>query len=223
MKVLVVEDNPVIGKQLVEFLSAQRWVVDLATNGELAISLCQKEIFDVVLLDLNLPGVDGLTVCQQIKAQAERNTPILMLTARDAFEDKALGFAKGADDYLTKPYDLREVVLRCQALTRRQDLQRSNSLQIGELTLNTSDRTAYRQSQPLKLTQTGFIILKSLMEAHPEPVSRRVLMHNIWGDDTPDSDALKSHMYSLRNVVDKPFEKPLIKTILNLGFKLDIS
>ncbi|GHF99003.1 response regulator transcription factor [Thalassotalea marina] len=223
MKILVVEDNPVIGKQLVEFLNAQRWTVDLATTGELAISLCQQEIFDIVLLDLNLPGIDGLAVCQAIKHKAERNTPVLMLTARDAFEDKAKGFATGADDYLTKPYDLREVALRCQALTRRQDLLRSNTLQIGELTLHTADRTAFRHSQPLKLTQTGFIILKTLMEAYPEAVSRRVLMHNIWGDDIPDSDALKSHMYSLRNVVDKPFDKALIKTILNLGFKLDIS
>lgn len=223
MKVLVVEDNPVIGKQLVEFLSGHQWVVDLATNGELAMQLASQEIFDVVLLDLNLPDVDGLEVCQQIKQQAERNLPVLMLTARDSFQDKAQGFAQGADDYLTKPYDLREVVLRCQALTRRKDLQRSKTLQVGELKLDLSARTASRDDQPLKLTNTGFTILQSLMQAHPDPVSRRALMHDIWGDDAPDSDALKSHMYSLRNIVDKPFKYPVIKTILNIGFKLDIS
>ncbi len=221
MKILVIEDNVTIAKQLVDFLSAHAWSVDYAHSGKQGVSLVLSQVFDVVLLDLNLPDIDGLEVCRQIKQDADTVPAILMLTARDAFEDKAEGFHLGADDYLTKPFDLRELALRCQALARRQELHQPKIISVGELNLDNSSKSATRQGQALKLTSTGFTILKALVMAHPNPVSRGELIHRIWGDELPDSDALKSHIYSLRNSVDKPFDKPLIKTVLNVGYKLD--
>jgi len=122
LSILVVEDHPTIARQIVGFLDGLRWQTDHAATGALAIDLATRDTYDVVLLDLNLPDIDGLEVCRAIKARAPRNVPVLMLTARDAFEDKARGFNGGADDYVTKPFDLREIALRCEALARRGQL-----------------------------------------------------------------------------------------------------
>ncbi|GAA6204702.1 response regulator transcription factor [Thalassotalea sp. SU-HH00458] len=223
MKILLIEDNNTIAKQLVEFLALQHWVVDHAHKGKLGEKLALEDIYDVIILDLNLPDIDGLTLCERIKNQATITPPILMLTARDTFEDKSLGFHKGADDYLTKPVDLRELALRCQALSRRNMLHKPKQLQLGELFIDLTRQTATRNHQVLALTSTSFTILSVLAQQHPTPVSRSELMHKIWGDNPPNTDALKSHIYSLRSVLDKPFDKPLLKTILNIGFKLDIT
>ena len=222
MKILVIEDNVTIAKQLVEFLSSHAWSVDHAFKGKQGLALAQEHIYDVVILDLGLPDMDGLEVCRTLKQETALQPGILMLTARDAFEDKAEGFHLGTDDYLTKPFDLREVALRCKALGRRNDLHQPKEIIAGELRINIANKTAYRQDKELKLTSTGFLILKTLMQAHPHPVSRREILHRIWGDAPPESDALKSHVYSLRSTVDKPFPTSLIKTVLNIGFKLDI-
>ncbi len=141
--------------------------------------------------------------------------PILMLTARDSFEDKALGFNEGADDYLTKPYDMRELILRCEALARRQNLHQTKKIDLGELHLNLSEKTVKRQTILIKLTTIGFTILTILAKAYPNPVSRSQLEYEIWNDSPPDTDALKSHIYSLRKAIDKPFDKSILKTIMN--------
>ena len=220
--ILLIEDNQSIARQLVEFLEGHKWSVDYADNGRLGIKLALENEYDVILLDLNLPDIDGLEVCKQIKTEAMVNTPILMLTARDAFEDKARGFGEGADDYVTKPFELRELALRCQALARRQQLHLEQEICIGELRIDKARHQAERQGQELKLTGIGFKILTSLAEAYPQPLSRSALIHKLWADEPPDSDALRSHIYSLRVALDKPFEKAMLKTITNLGFKLEI-
>jgi DNA-binding response OmpR family regulator len=135
LTILVVEDHPTIARQIVEFLDGLKWQTDHAATGALAIDLATRDPYDVVLLDLNLPDLDGLEVCRAIKARAPHNVPVLMLTARDAFEDKARGFSEGADDYLTKPFDLRELALRCEALARRGQLHLSQEMRVGPLTL----------------------------------------------------------------------------------------
>ena len=196
--------------------------MDYSDNGTLGIKLALENEYDVILLDLNLPDIDGIDVCRQIKNEAMVNTPILMLTARDAFEDKARGFGEGADDYVTKPFELRELVLRCQALARRQQLHLEQQIRIGDLLIDKAQHQAQRQGQVLKLTGIGFKILTTLAEAYPQPVSRSSLIHKLWADEPPDSDALRSHIYSLRAALDKPFETAMLKTITNLGFKLDI-
>jgi DNA-binding response OmpR family regulator len=220
LKLLIVEDNAHIARQLGDFLSDIDWQVDFAAEGKLAIHLASTEHYDVVLLDLNLPDMDGLQVCREIKARAARNVPVLMLTARDAFEDKARGFADGADDYLTKPFDLREVVLRCLALSRRQQLHIKQALSIGALTLFVRETRAEFAHQPLALTQVGFKILFQLVQHFPDAVSRSQLVQEVWGDAPPQSDALKSHIYSLRKQLELVAGHDLVRTVHQIGYQL---
>lgn len=222
MKILLIEDNQIIARQVGEFLAGHHWQVDFAYSARLGMQLALEQIYDVVLLDLNLPDRDGLAVCEEIKRNAQITPPILMLTARDSFEDKAAGFHRGADDYLTKPFDLRELVLRCEALVRRQSLHQPKLLTLGELVLDTKARTAMRNNIPLELTSIGFLILELLVRCYPEPASRSYISHQLWGEDPPESDALKSHIYALRKSLDRSFAWPMLKTVMNVGFKLEL-
>jgi len=220
LSILVVEDHPTIARQVVDFLDGLKWQADHAATGTLAIELATREAYDVVLLDLNLPDIDGLEVCRAIKARAPRNVPVLMLTARDAFEDKARGFHGGADDYVTKPFDLRELALRCEALARRGRLHIEQALRVGPLTLLVRERRALYGDTPLALTQLGLRILSALCEAHPHAVSRSALTHALWGANPPDSDALKSHIYALRRKLALAGAPDMIVTIPQLGYRL---
>jgi DNA-binding response OmpR family regulator len=159
-------------------------------------------------------------VCRQIKAQAARSTPVMMVTARDAFEDKARGFHGGADDYVTKPFDLRELALRCEALARRGALHVDQVMTIGQLTLDLRERRALWRGAQVALTHTGFKLLSALGAAHPRALSRTALLHALWGAEPPDSDALKSHLYALRKQMDLAGAPGLIVTIPQLGYRL---
>ncbi len=223
LTVLVVEDHPTIAHQIVDFLDGLKWQADHAATGAMAIHLAMHEIYDVVLLDLNLPDIDGLEVCRTIKAQAPRNVPVLMLTARDAFEDKARGFHGGADDYLTKPFDLRELALRCEALARRGQLHIGQEMRVGPLSLHAREKRASHNGTPVALTQACFKVLFMLCTAHPHAVSRSALMHELWGADPPDSDALKSHIYALRKQLEQAGAPNMIATIPHLGYRLALA
>lgn len=219
-RILLIEDNHAIAKQIVDFLQYQSWSIDYAANGKLGVKLALENSFDMIILDLNLPDVDGLQVCEQIKQQGKTNTPILMLTARDAYEDKVKGFGQGADDYLTKPFDLRELVLRCEALTRRPTLHQEYIINQGRLSLNTRSHEAVWNEHVITTTRIGFNILRKLIEEHPYPVSRSELIDCIWKDDPPESNALKSHIYTLRKACEKVTGKSILVTISNIGYKL---
>jgi DNA-binding response OmpR family regulator len=220
LTILLIEDNQTIAQQLCEFLEKGGWGVDWADNGSRGIQLALAQQFDVIILDLNLPDIDGLEVCKAIKQQSSRYLPILMLTARDSYSDKAAGFGLGADDYVTKPFELAEISLRCEALARRNLLHQNKQIIIGDLLIDQGKYNASRAGTRLKLTNVGFKILLSLARAFPQAVSRSQLRHSVWRDDQPDSDALRSHIYSLRNALDKPFEFAMLKTITNVGYKL---
>jgi DNA-binding response OmpR family regulator len=222
LSVLVVEDHPTIARQLVDFLEGLGWHPDHAGTGALAIRLATQQPYDVVLLDLNLPDLDGLQVCREIKAHAPSNVPVLMLTARDAFEDKAQGFREGADDYLAKPFDLREVALRCEALARRGALHQQQELRVGPLTLLTREKRALYEGAPLALTQLGFNILLMLCREYPRAVPRAALVQHLWGASPPDSDALKSHIYTLRKALEQASGRKMLATILQSGYRLDL-
>lgn len=222
LSILLVEDHPTIARQVVAFLEGLKWQLDHAATGALAIDLATREPYDVVLLDLNLPDMDGLAVCRAIKARAPRNVPVLMLTARDAFEDKARGFSDGADDYLTKPFDLRELALRCEALARRGQLHREQELRVGALTLLPRELRALYDNAPVALTQTGFRILLMLCTEYPHAVSRSALLQHVWGANPPDSDALKSHIYALRKQLDGASGMKMVATIPQLGYRLQL-
>lgn len=222
LNILLIEDNPVIAQQVTEFLSALNWHIDYASSAKLGIQLAYENIFDVILLDLNLPDMDGLEVCATIKQQALVIPPILMLTARDSFADKSAGFEHGADDYLTKPYDLRELVLRCQALARRSELHQSNNITVGNLQLKLSSKSALIDGRECTLTNIGFKILSMLTLAYPEPISRSLIIHKLWADSPPESDALKSHIYALRKALTLHPGAPTLKTVMNVGYRLNI-
>lgn len=220
IRILLVEDNAALSAQLGDYLIEKGFIVDFALNGKQAFTLLETSTFDVVILDLMLPDIDGLEICQHIKATSSTNMPILMLTAKDSLSDKVLGFDAGTDDYLTKPYELEEVAIRCVALSRRNQLHSAKHIAIGELELDLSRHIVIRAKTEITLSATDFQILKILAEAYPNAVTRTNLIAKIWGDDAPDSDTLRSHIYTLRNALDKPFDFAMLKTIHGVGFKL---
>jgi DNA-binding response OmpR family regulator len=221
LSVLLIEDTRAIATEVYDFLEQQSIAVDYAATGKEGVGLSLQHHYDVVILDVMLPDITGIEVCQQIKHQCNPVPPILMLTARDSIKDKSIGFEAGADDYLTKPFSLLELHLRCKALARRQQLHQSQETQIGGLVVNEQEKTAMRDQQVLHLSQTDFYILMLLVNAYPNAVSRQQIIRKIWGDDTPDSDVLRSHIYTLRQSLDKPFDKAMLKTIHGIGFKLE--
>ncbi|GEA10832.1 response regulator transcription factor [Alteromonas sp. KUL49] len=220
LSILLIEDNLALAGQITRFLEGLGWLVDFADRGQQGMRLATSQQFDVVILDLNLPDCDGLAVCEHIKKHQTRITPILMLTARDGFEDKAKGFAQGTDDYLTKPCDLRELAMRCKALARRPSLHSDTLIQKGRMSIDSRAFLVKWNNKPIKVTKVGFKILKALIDAYPYPVARTDLIQHVWGDEPPESNALKSHMYSLRKAIEQQSNKPILKTISNLGYQL---
>ncbi|QZO13647.1 MULTISPECIES: response regulator transcription factor [Pseudoalteromonas] len=222
LSVLVIEDTLEIGCEVCDFLSAQGMQVDYAANGALGLSLAQQQHYDVIVLDVMLPDINGVAVCETLKQSCDPVPAVLMLTARDSIADKSLGFDAGADDYLTKPFDLTELQLRCQALARRHQLHQSQTIAIGDLQINEKQQWAQRQGITLKLSSTDFTILLLLVHAYPSAVSRQQLINRIWGDEAPDSDVIRSHIYTLRQALDKPFATAMLITLHGIGFKLQV-
>ena len=220
ISVLLIEDNLAIARQIVDFLEGHGWLVDFAATGKQGVQQALNGQFDVIILDLNLPDIDGLEVCKRVKAEATKVVPVLMLTARDAFTDKAKGFGQGADDYLTKPFDLRELALRCEALARRPQLHTDTTVTQGALLMDTRAMTVNWQSTVIAVTGIGFKILHKLLCDYPYPVSRSDLISHIWADDPPESNALKSHMYTLRKALEQASGRALLHTISNVGYQL---
>ena len=218
----MIEDNHDIRLNLAEYFHQQGVIVDFADNGELGLQLALSQYYDCLVLDLMLPRLDGIAVCKQIRLRALRHLPIIMMTARDTLTDKREGFGIGADDYLTKPFDMEELWLRCQALVNRHAQEYSHVLTVGDITLNRQLQQVERQGLLLKLSPIALQILDILLQAHPRVVSRSELCDKIWGDEHTESDALRSHLYQLRKAIDKPFQQAIIKTVHGVGFALDI-
>ncbi|MGQ8365476.1 response regulator transcription factor [Glaciecola sp. 1036] len=223
LHILLVEDQIDIAKNIAQFLEQKGHILDFAHKGVQGLKLALDNYYDVVILDLNLPTMDGLEVCRHLREESTRQIPILMLTARDSIEDKVSGFSHGADDYLTKPFSLQELEVRCLALARRHLLQTHDAIRLGPLKIDRKRRTVTRNELPIELNTMGYKILSILVEAHPQVVSRSQLSQRLWGDEPTESDALRSHIYNLRNALDKPFDYPLIKTVFGVGFSLAIA
>ncbi|MCC2605680.1 response regulator transcription factor [Planctobacterium marinum] len=222
LHILIVEDQLSIARNIAEFLEHKGHVMDFAEKGPQGLALALNNYYDLVILDLNLPGMDGVEVCKHIREKADRHVPVLMLTARDSIADKVSGFHSGADDYLTKPFSLEELEVRCLALSRRHRLNTHDVIELGPLCIDRKRKTLSRDGQPVALNSMGFRILMVLVDAYPQVVSRSELSHKLWGDEPTESDALRSHIYQLRNLMDKPFARPVIKTVFGVGFTLDI-
>lgn len=219
--ILVIEDNALLAQNLADCLEGEGHSTDFAADGRLGLQLVLEHHYDLVILDLTLPGLDGLELCRRMRAQVARHVPVLMLTARDTLQDKLAGFDSGADDYLVKPFALEELLARCNALSRRHSLSQDHVLKVGMLRIDRQAQTVTRGAEPVKLSQTGYQILLALAEAHPRVLTRSELVWTLWGDAPPDSDALRTHLYLLRQGLDKPFGTAMLVTVHGVGFKLD--
>ena len=220
VRLLVVEDNRDICDNIAGYLEKHSYVLDFAYDGISAMYLALTQPFDVIVLDLMLPGMDGLSFCQKLRTDAKLDTPVLMLTARDTLDDKLKGFAAGADDYLVKPFALQELHARLQALYKRSHGKTDNLLTVADLTLNKSTLQVHRGGQRLDVNPACLKLLQRLMEQAPAVVMRDELETLLWADERPDGDALRSHMYKLRQAIDRPFACPLIHTVHRIGYRL---
>lgn len=220
--ILVVEDQQSIAQNIADYMENKGHVLDFATQGDQGLELALTNHYDLVILDLNLPVMDGLEVCKQLREQASHHVPIIMLTARDSIDDKISGFTTGADDYLTKPFSLEELEVRCLALSRRYLLQTNHTLTFDQLIIDRKRQQVTRAGKNLELHSMGYRILMILAQAYPQVVSRSKLSQKLWGDEPTESDALRSHIYQLRNMLDKPFDYPMIKTMHGIGFLLNV-
>lgn len=222
MRILVIEDNADIVANLYGYLEPRGHQVDSAANAYAGLALAGAQSYDVIVLDIMMPGMNGMEMCRKLRHELLNATPVLMLTARDTLQDKLTGFDSGADDYLVKPFSLAELDVRLQALVRRSrnNVLSNTTLRVGELVFNTATYRAARAGRSLSLTKTGFILLKILMQNAPHVVSRETLEHEIWGDDRPDSDALRTHIHSLRQTLDKDEAYPMLRTVPGVGFQL---
>ena len=219
--ILLVEDNHDIAAMVGDHLEQEGHEVDYAADGVTGLHLAVTEDFDAIVLDLMLPGIDGLAICRRLRGEAAKKTPILMLTARDTLEDKVAGLDAGADDYLVKPFELEELDARLRALLRRAGGGVvAEVLRVGDLQLDTGTLEVTRAGEPLNLTPIGLKLLTALMKASPRVLSRRDLERAVWGDIAPDSDALRSHLYNLRKTIDKPFPHPLLHNVPGMGYRL---
>jgi DNA-binding response OmpR family regulator len=220
MRILVIEDNSDIAANLGDYLEERGHTVDFAADGVTGLHLAVVNDFDAIVLDLNLPGMDGLEVCRKLRQEARKQTPVLMLTARDALENKLEGFEAGADDYLVKPFALQEVDARLAVLMRRGKGPQSRVLNVADLEYNLDTLEVRRDGKLLQLNPTALKILQSLMEASPSVVTRQELETRVWGEELPDSDSLRVHIHGLRAAVDKPFPKALIQTRHGIGYRI---
>jgi DNA-binding response OmpR family regulator len=219
--ILLIEDNRGISEMVGEFLERRGYGLDYAIDGVTGLHLAVSNSYDVIVLDLMLPGIDGLELCRKLRTEAKKSTPVLMLTARDTLEDKLIGLDAGADDYLVKPFEIRELEARVRALIRRDRRQVSAEvLRVGDLVLDTATLRLTRGGQELTVSPIGLKVLGILMRESPRVVSRRDIEREVWGDLLPDSDTLRSHLYNLRKIIDKPFQKSLLHTIHSAGYRL---
>ena len=220
--ILLIEDNTDLASNIIDYLEALGHRLHYAADGEAGLREALVSPVDIVLLDLALPIRDGLSVCTEIRRRADRRVPILMLTARDTLDDKLAGFANGADDYLVKHFPLAELAARVVALAQRPQLGQLHCFSVGPLTIDRQARVAMRDGRSLRLSPLLWKLLLLLAEAWPQPVSRDEATLRLWGDEPPSSDSLRAHLHLLRQVVDKPFDLPIIETVHSVGFRLKV-
>ena len=220
MHILLVEDNRDLAANVGEFLESRGHVVDYAADGLTGLHLAATHRYDALVLDLGLPGIDGLALCKRLREDARSNVPVLMLTAKDTERDKLTGFEVGTDDYLVKPFSLAELHARLQALARRGG-SRAEVLQVADLSFDVRTLIVRRGGQRVELTPAGLKLLEKLMRVSPGVLSRQYAERAIWGEDRPDSDAaLRGHIHALRQALDQGFEPRLLHTVHGVGYRL---
>lgn len=221
MRILVIEDHRDIASAIHDYFHARGHAVDIAHDGVSGLHFAVVNDYDAVVLDLGLPGIDGLDVARQVRKTARKTTPLIMLTARDTIADKLAGFGSGADDYLVKPFELAELEARLNAVRRRTlpggDRER---LQVSNLEYDVPTRHVTRAGRPIRLTPIEQRMLLYLMRNSHRVVTRAELEQELWGHTPPDSDALRTHIASMRAAIDKPFAAPLLHTLHGVGYRI---
>jgi len=219
LRILLIEDQRDIAANIWDFLEFRGFVMDHAADGATGLRMAMDGGYDVVVLDLGLPKLDGLDLCRKLR-EAGRDTPVLMLTARDTLEDKLTGFAQGADDYLVKPFAMKELEARIRALYRRGRLQHGEVLRIADLILDPVNQQVERSGQALTLTRAGFVLLELLLQRSPHLVRHADLAHALWGETGGDIATLHTHLSVLRSVIDRPFRQQLLHTVHGFGYRM---
>ncbi len=222
MRVLIIEDNRDLASNMFDFLEAKDHVVDAAGDGITGMHLALVNQYDAIVLDLTLPGMDGITLCRKLREEGGKDTPILMITARDSLDDKIAGLEAGADDYLVKPAELREIELRLRVLLRRSGdhTQKQKKMVVEDLSLDPFTCSVKRGDKTIELPPIPYKILETLMARSPQVVNRDDIEHIVWGEGRPDSDSLRAHVHLLRDLIDKPFERKLLRTLRGFGYQL---
>jgi len=222
MHILVIEDEPKVARAIREGLEAEHYQVSVAATGEEGFFLASNQIVDLILLDLMLPGRSGLEILAALRGQGCQ-TPVLILTARDAVDDRVAGLDQGADDYLVKPFAFPELLARIRALTRRGRYEHALRLRLADLELDCVTRRVTRAGQEIPLTSREFELLEYLLRHQGHVVSRQMLAQDVWRIQdraTPLDNVIDVHIARLRQKMDAPFASPLLKTVRGVGFVL---
>lgn len=220
IRILVVDDNNDILENIKDyFMLCDGWVAECCSSAQAALYKLSTSSYDALILDIGLPDCDGVSLTRELRKK-NNGIPILMLTARDTIDDRVNGLTSGADDYLIKPFSLRELAARIQALLRRSHAITSDILKVGDLTMNLQTLRVSRGEQEIHLNPTCLQLLQELMKQSPKVVSRHRLESVLWQGMPPASDSLRSNLYLLRQAVDKPFNQALIQTHPGLGWAL---
>ncbi|KJF97639.1 response regulator transcription factor [Photobacterium leiognathi] len=220
MKILIVDDNYQIVETISDYLELENNIVDCAYHGEGALKLIEDNHYDVIIMDIMMPKIDGISAVEKIRADLLCGTPILFLSAKDTLDDKIAAFKAGGDDYLLKPFAMEELCLRIQALANRGQRKDIGILSFADIQINNQTDEVCRDDQVIKLSRIQLKILKLLIRQAPNIVTRQQIMETIWGDESPCSDALRSHIYGLRNAIDKGFSESRLETIHGQGYRI---
>ncbi len=220
MRVLLVEDERRIADFIRKGLSECGYAVDVAHDGEEALDWVDVAEFDIVVLDVMLPVRDGIEVCRELRGRGVQ-TPVLMLTARDAIEDRVRGLDSGADDYLVKPFAFAELLARLRALVRRERSASGPRLQVGELVLDTTTREVFRQDRAIGLTTKEYALLEYLMRHPNQVLTRTMIAEHVWNYDFDNAtNVIDVHIRNLRRKMDDPFPDKLIHTVRGAGYRI---
>jgi DNA-binding response OmpR family regulator len=217
VRILLVEDDAVIAEQISNALRRERFIVDTAYDGETGLEAATFDAYGLIILDVMLPGIDGWNVCSRLREE-KLVTPILMLTARDSVDDRVRGLEGGADDYLVKPFDARELLARIHALLRRDKVHRTGVIRVGDLEIDANARVVSRAGQTISLTPREFSLLEALARNEGRTLTRSVILDSVWNNEESLENTVNFHITSLRKKVDAPFPEKLIHTVHGIGY-----
>ncbi|MCW8876024.1 MAG: response regulator transcription factor [Kangiellaceae bacterium] len=221
MKILLVEDHPNLASNLFEYFEPKGFRLDWARNGVHGVELAKNQSYDLIILDVMLPKLDGFGVCNKIRNELALDTPIIFLTAKSMLPDKVLGLELGGDDYLVKPFQLRELESRINSVMRRyRKIEAQSSIVVEDLIIDRNICKVFRDNIPLVLPPTAYKILCLLGINKHRVTTFQEIEDYIWGDDIPQSSSLRTHIHTLRTIIDKPFNKALIHTVSRVGLKV---